>query len=102
MLRSSQTLASGNSSFGSKFRIPASHAEKSTATPIISRNLLYILFIILLIGLKMIMKVRDSRFSSADSNVLPDFWIRSEEHTSELQSRGHLVCRLLLEKKKIK
>src|SRR5439155_5244319 len=32
------------------------------------------------------------------------FWrihdVRSEEHTSELQSRGHLVCRLLLEKKK--
>src|SRR5437660_11693497 len=28
--------------------------------------------------------------------------IRSEEHTSELQSRGHLVCRLLLEKKKKK
>src|SRR5437660_12547868 len=25
---------------------------------------------------------------------------RSEEHTSKLQSRGHLVCRLLLEKKK--
>src|SRR5690625_2144081 len=28
------------------------------------------------------------------------YWLRSEEHTSELQSRGHLVCRLLLEKKK--
>src|SRR5436305_10792598 len=28
--------------------------------------------------------------------------LRSEEHTSELQSRPHLVCRLLLEKKKIK
>src|SRR5439155_8053777 len=28
------------------------------------------------------------------------FRARSEEHTSELQSRGHLVCRLLLEKKK--
>src|SRR5258708_26248860 len=28
-----------------------------------------------------------------------DFW-RSEEHTSELQSPDHLVCRLLLEKKK--
>src|SRR5437870_8464658 len=28
--------------------------------------------------------------------------MRSEEHTSELQSRGHLVCRLLLEKKKEK
>src|SRR5439155_5534549 len=27
--------------------------------------------------------------------------IRSEEHTSELQSRGHLVCRLLLEKKNV-
>src|SRR5690625_8049096 len=27
-------------------------------------------------------------------------FFRSEEHTSELQSRGHLVCRLLLEKKK--
>src|SRR2546422_3715115 len=29
-------------------------------------------------------------------------WRRSEEHTSELQSRLHLVCRLLLEKKKTK
>src|SRR2546422_1453349 len=29
-------------------------------------------------------------------------WKRSEEHTSELQSRLHLVCRLLLEKKKNK
>src|SRR5690625_6184894 len=28
--------------------------------------------------------------------------VRSEEHTSELQSRGHLVCRLLLEKKNTK
>src|SRR5690625_7052037 len=27
-----------------------------------------------------------------------EWYIRSEEHTSELQSRGHLVCRLLLEK----
>src|SRR5690625_6536727 len=29
----------------------------------------------------------------------PHVSLRSEEHTSELQSRGHLVCRLLLEKK---
>src|SRR5690554_4150482 len=29
-----------------------------------------------------------------------NMWTRSEEHTSELQSRPHLVCRLLLEKKK--
>src|SRR2546429_3015425 len=32
----------------------------------------------------------------------PAWWARSEEHTSELQSRLHLVCRLLLEKKKNK
>src|SRR5690625_6441100 len=33
-------------------------------------------------------------------HVYPSAWPeRSEEHTSELQSRGHLVCRLLLEKK---
>ena len=31
---------------------------------------------------------------------LPDIAVRSEEHTSELQSRSNLVCRLLLEKKK--
>src|SRR5439155_19339421 len=36
------------------------------------------------------------------SIVLQVLLARSEEHTSELQSRGHLVCRLLLEKKKIK
>src|SRR2546422_7127514 len=34
--------------------------------------------------------------------VPPDSVLRSEEHTSELQSRLHLVCRLLLEKKKTK
>src|SRR2546422_3529142 len=33
---------------------------------------------------------------------LPGAVLRSEEHTSELQSRLHLVCRLLLEKKKKK
>src|SRR5690625_6324223 len=45
--------------------------------------------------------------SFADTSVapnsqldVPQVWGRSEEHTSELQSRGHLVCRLLLEKKK--
>src|SRR3712207_8481828 len=32
--------------------------------------------------------------------MLRSLWQRSEEHTSELQSRQYLVCRLLLEKKK--
>src|SRR5690625_5465926 len=36
----------------------------------------------------------------AITRVLRGRGFRSEEHTSELQSRGHLVCRLLLEKKK--
>src|SRR5436305_6336259 len=35
-------------------------------------------------------------WSAGDTTRVP---IRSEEHTSELQSRPHLVCRLLLEKK---
>src|SRR3712207_8710386 len=34
------------------------------------------------------------------SKVYSDARLRSEEHTSELQSRQYLVCRLLLEKKK--
>src|SRR5256884_3193205 len=40
---------------------------------------------------------------SPSTSMLPaslPFLTRSEEHTSELQSRLHLVCRLLLEKKK--
>src|SRR5690625_6870851 len=37
---------------------------------------------------------------AAGARALPACGVRSEEHTSELQSRGHLVCRLLLEKKK--
>src|SRR5690625_6488465 len=38
--------------------------------------------------------------SSEDVPESGQIVVRSEEHTSELQSRGHLVCRLLLEKKK--
>src|SRR2546422_6951822 len=50
-----------------------------------------------------------SRLSGSPSCLISRRWIRrprshrstrSEEHTSELQSRLHLVCRLLLEKKK--
>src|SRR5437870_8975634 len=41
---------------------------------------------------KAINKIREALSDSAE---------RSEEHTSELQSRGQLVCRLLLEKKKL-
>src|SRR2546429_734274 len=37
---------------------------------------------------------------SITRDVTDQLFLRSEEHTSELQSRLHLVCRLLLEKKK--
>src|SRR5690625_6968464 len=43
-----------------------------------------------------VQQVDDSPLNAAKKRL------RSEEHTSELQSRGHLVCRLLLEKKKQK
>src|SRR5207253_7610262 len=39
-------------------------------------------------------------FERGKPKALAEAITRSEEHTSELQSRGHLVCRLLLEKKK--
>src|SRR5215510_15215846 len=45
--------------------------------------------------------VRAARHGQAFRGRGPRHGSRSEEHTSELQSRGHLVCRLLLEKKKI-
>src|SRR5690625_5555493 len=38
-------------------------------------------------------------YQKASSESFREEHNRSEEHTSELQSRGHLVCRLLLEKK---
>src|SRR5690625_5756480 len=40
------------------------------------------------------------KFGKGRKRITPFLLYRSEEHTSELQSRGHLVCRLLLEKKK--
>src|SRR5437870_10433819 len=47
-----------------------------------------------LVGVFVLVAVLPLRAAAAD-----DPKVRSEEHTSELQSRGHLVCRLLLEKK---
>src|SRR3712207_7118038 len=43
---------------------------------------------------------RVRRAAAARARVRPLRAVRSEEHTSELQSRQYLVCRLLLEKKK--
>src|SRR5690625_7531850 len=45
-------------------------------------------------------RIRKAAVTAAPGMVADQDVQRSEEHTSELQSRGHLVCRLLLEKKK--
>src|SRR5690554_7176176 len=52
-----------------------------------------------LLGVKPHSKATDITFSIGSAALASD-GRRSEEHTSELQSRPHLVCRLLLEKKK--
>src|SRR5690625_4134622 len=44
---------------------------------------------------------RSKSVTVCETGMLPGDDARSEEHTSELQSRGHLVCRLLLQKKNI-
>src|SRR3712207_8905102 len=43
---------------------------------------------------------RSTSAATTTSSSAPSSAVRSEEHTSELQSRQYLVCRLLLEKKK--
>src|SRR5690625_5945998 len=50
--------------------------------------------------LNQIQEKSDKVMSNMQSILNTQGKMRSEEHTSELQSRGHLVCRLLLEKKK--
>src|SRR5690625_6786791 len=45
-------------------------------------------------------EISDAQLAFFRDQVKSRMPLRSEEHTSELQSRGHLVCRLLLEKKK--
>src|SRR3712207_8263361 len=50
--------------------------------------------------LSLIDRIRSARRRARTAEFRGDNWNRSEEHTSELQSRQYLVCRLLLEKKK--
>src|SRR5437870_8731361 len=64
--------------------------NSSTLMPVSFSNMLAT-FCAVSIGTEQYQTTLPSRLAAA---------MRSEEHTSELQSRGHLVCRLLLEKKK--
>src|SRR5690348_17495327 len=83
------------------FRSPPSSPERAAAIsqgrkPLVNGNT-----IIQALEGRRVLSVSQDRSASA-SNSLVDHRIRSrsEEHTSELQSPVHLVCRLLLEKKK--
>src|SRR3712207_8315955 len=49
---------------------------------------------------EVVARIRGLRKVYGPNEVLRGVDLRSEEHTSELQSRQYLVCRLLLEKKK--
>src|SRR5690554_3562253 len=80
-------------------------AAVGSAGPIL--NLLLVLFVGVATGAGIMVsqyfgaKDREN-LSRAIGNSITQTAFRSEEHTSELQSRPHLVCRLLLEKKKKK
>src|SRR2546421_1962132 len=63
---------------------PPTEGIRTTTCPLVSRAMLF--------------GVLRSKYGSTMMILTPS---RSEEHTSELQSRSDLVCRLLLEKKKI-
>src|SRR5438876_2043078 len=56
-----------------------------------------------IVGVPLVINARTDalRFGTGDDEAKFEISARSEEHTSELQSPVHLVCRLLLEKKKI-
>src|SRR2546429_4579730 len=74
-------LSRKDSSPSSRSNLPSPHKDRR-GYPTPSTNILY------------------SRAFSMEWDSPGDPYARSEEHTSELQSRLHLVCRLLLEKKK--
>src|SRR5690625_762439 len=65
----------------------------------LGRPRLRFLFAVLIHQEDLLIGLDDALLHPSDSNPA-QIVVRSEEHTSELQSRGHLVCRLLLEKKK--
>src|SRR5690554_2927527 len=67
----------------------ASHKRWEVISAHVAHSLLYVLMFVAMVSGYLI--------TTADGSSIS---VRSEEHTSELQSRPHLVCRLLLEKKK--
>src|SRR5690625_6213974 len=76
-------------------------ADRMTPKRLVGTVVLYVLLIAAsaAIMLPFVWMIISSLKTNNQVFTVPVQW-RSEEHTSELQSRGHLVCRLLLEKKK--
>src|SRR3712207_6932667 len=74
--------------------LPDAHTEAPTAGSVILAGVL------LKMGTYGLMRFNLGLFPEA-SRESAWLFIRSEEHTSELQSRQYLVCRLLLEKKEV-
>src|SRR2546430_12025217 len=58
------------------------------------------LVVLLVVADEIVQREPVVRGDEVDARVRPAPAVRSEEHTSELQSQSNLVCRLLLEKKK--
>src|SRR2546429_5624004 len=72
---------------------------KATAARLASRASVIASFLLLRQSAELFTSHAALKEPQGTSLLTPQAWWRSEEHTSELQSRLHLVCRLLLEKK---
>src|SRR5689334_25048753 len=70
------------------------------ALPILSRELDFLASLHAVVLLELVRQEHGSRALVVQIHERQEAGLRSEEHTSELQSQFHLVCRLLLEKKK--
>src|SRR2546429_7208898 len=69
------------------------YIHRSDLSPVVSYAFFFAVVMAMLVADRSIFRITATWFGGEKN--------RSEEHTSELQSRLHLVCRLLLEKKKI-
>src|SRR5689334_24075222 len=95
----SPTLFPYTTLFRSDWRLKT-HLELSTHRPAIGRAILFTKRRVLLPLTRWLFEYSQENFRRQEEPARERQQHRSEEHTSELQSQFHLVCRLLLEKKK--
>src|SRR2546422_2315206 len=85
---------------GTRF-LPATKAQPKEMLPVVDKPLIqYVVEECVASGIENIIIVTGKGKNAIEDHFDSAPELRSEEHTSELQSRLHLVCRLLLEKKK--